>query len=99
MILLIRHAPHADVGHVLSGRTPGLALTDAGIAQAQHLAQRLAEEPIDRVEASPLERTVQTAQAIADARGVAVRQNDALVEIDFGRWTGHSFAALDGDDE
>lgn len=94
--LLIRHAAHADVGHRLSGRLPGLQLGETGRAQATALAERLAHERVDAVLSSPLERTVQTAEAIAGRHGLAVGIADALIEIDFGAWTGRTFAELDG---
>ncbi|WP_267382331.1 MULTISPECIES: histidine phosphatase family protein [unclassified Sphingomonas] len=95
--LLIRHAAHNDVGQRLSGRLPGLELSAAGRAQADDLTQRLRAEPLAAVRSSPRERTVATAQAIAVPHGLTVTTEDALDEIDFGDWTGRSFASLAGD--
>jgi broad specificity phosphatase PhoE len=92
--LLIRHAAHVDLDRRLSGRTPGVPLSAAGEAQAQALARRLAGT-VDRVEASPLDR----AQATAAAIGLPVHTVEALTEIDFGPWSGRSFADLAGDPE
>jgi len=96
-ILLIRHALHAEVGTVLSGRRPGLALSERGAAQAEQLARRLAGCGLVRVETSPLERARQTAEPIAVAAGLTPQVAPALNEVDFGAWTGRAFSDLAGD--
>lgn len=93
-ILLIRHAAHADLDLRLSGRRPGVPLTEVGRAQAAALGRRLAAHCVTRVECSPLERTRDTAVAIAQACALpAPVPVDALIEIDMGDWIGR---ALDG---
>jgi broad specificity phosphatase PhoE len=94
--LLVRHAAHVHLDQRLSGRMPGVALSAAGHAQASALARGLAGERIDRIVCSPLERTRDTAAAIAAARGASPVLIDALIEIDMGEWTGAAFADLDG---
>lgn len=97
-ILLIRHAAHADLDVRLSGRRPGVPLSEAGEAQAAALGRRLAGAGVSRVTCSPLERTLATARAVASACGLAEPETaDALTEIEFGGWTGRDFASL-GDD-
>ena len=74
----------------------GVPLSDEGRGQAERLAAALAREPIARILCSPLDRTRQTADAIAALHGIAAEPRDALVEIDMGDWTGReldSFAA------
>ena len=68
-IFLVRHAAHDNVGQYLAGRMPGVALGEAGRAQARRLARRLSRERIDRIQSSPVQRTRETAQAIADVVG------------------------------
>ena len=97
-ILLIRHAAHVHLDRRLSGRMPGVSLSDTGREQAHALGLCLAAERIDRVECSPLERTRDTAAAIASACELAAPEPvEALVEIDMGEWTGVAFEDLDGD--
>lgn len=96
-ILLVRHAAHGHLDRRLSGRMPGVPLSDKGRTQAVRLGAALAGQRIDRVECSPLERTRDTADAIADAHGLVPAAVDALVEIDFGDWTGARFDDLCGD--
>ncbi len=86
-VLLIRHAEHVDFDRRLSGRREGVELSPHGRNQAAALGQRLGGERIDRVEASPLDRTRATAAALG--RPVAVQP--ALIEIDMGEWTGRAF--------
>ena len=45
---------------------------------------------------SPLERARETAAAIAEPAGLPVEIDPALIEIDFGDWTGSRFEALHG---
>lgn len=95
--LLIRHAAHVHLDRRLSGRMPGVALSDEGQAQARALGRGLRGERIDRIVCSPLERTRDTAIAIADACGLAAPEPvEALIEIDMGEWTGAAFATLAG---
>ena len=96
-ILMIRHAAHSDLGTVLSGRRPGLPLTGEGAMQAARLARRLGHETLAMVQSSPVCRACETAQAVAAAAHVAVETVAALDEIDFGEWTGRTFADLAAD--
>jgi len=91
---LVRHATYGLIGHVLAGRTPGHRLNPAGQAQAAALAASLAALPIAAIVSSPLERTRETAEAIAAPHGLPVQIEPDLIEIDFGEWTGSAFPAL-----
>jgi len=97
--LLIRHAAHIHLDKLFSGRMPGVLLSATGRAQAARLGAALASEPIDQIVHSPLDRTSETAAAIAAARGSAVPVAAAagLIEIDLGDWTGRSWQDF-GDD-
>ena len=97
-ILLIRHAAHLDLDRRLSGRLPGVALSDAGRAQAAALGRVLAGRGIERVECSPLDRTRDTAGAIAGTCALPPPTPvEALIEIDMGAWTGRAFDSLRDD--
>lgn len=93
-VLLVRHGRTSTTGSVLPGRAPGLHLADAGRAQADHAAERIASLPVDAVYASPLERARETAAPIAKATGRRVRTARGLLECDFGDWTGAKLARL-----
>jgi len=91
---LVRHAEHGLLGRVLTGRMPGVSLNERGREQAQALAKFFSVHTIAAVISSPLDRAQQTAAPIAEALGLAVTTDAALNEIDFGAWTGMTFAAL-----
>jgi probable phosphoglycerate mutase len=64
-ILLIRHAVNDFVKTgKLAGWTPEVHLNEEGKAQAEALGKRLTDAPIKHLYASPLERTMETAEAI-----------------------------------
>lgn len=92
----MRHGRTATTGKVLPGRAPGLHLSDAGKAQAEAVAERIArmKPPPQAVYASPLERAVETARPIAAALGCKVRVERGLLECDFGAWTGSRLSTL-----
>jgi probable phosphoglycerate mutase len=95
----VRHAAHGDLGHRLTGRGPEGGLSAEGRGQAEALARELGAERLAAVYASPRLRTRQTAERVAEPHGLSVIVADALDEIDFGEWTGKSFAELDGQAE
>ena len=95
-ILLARHGVHAEVGHVLSGRSE-IALSPGGRADAERLAIWLDRGRIASLHVSPRARTRETAEPVAGRRGLTATIAPALDEIDFGAFTGRSFAALDAD--
>jgi probable phosphomutase (TIGR03848 family) len=97
-LLLARHAITAQTGSRLSGWTPGLHLTDKGREQAWALARRLEPVTIHAIYSSPLERCMETAEVVAEARGLAVRQLPELGEVRYGDWTGRQLEELAGED-
>jgi len=61
-------------------------LSDEGREQTRRLAERLSRKKIVAVYASPLGRTVETAQILAAPHHVEVQTRDGLREISHGRW-------------
>ena len=95
VVLLVRHGQTPTTGKVLPGRAPGLHLADAGRAQAEAVAVRIAElKQVDAIYASPLERARETAAPIAKARGLKVTIDKSLLECEFGDWTGAELKKL-----
>ncbi|MBJ7381209.1 MAG: histidine phosphatase family protein, partial [Acidimicrobiia bacterium] len=94
-LVLVRHAVTPQTGPLLSGRKPGIDLSDEGRAQAKAVGIRLAPPVrIDRIFASPIERTQQTAQAIAEHHNLEVVTLDGVIEAEYGDWTGGAIAEL-----
>ena len=98
-LVLVRHAVTAHTGPLLSGRMPGIDLSDKGVGQAEATAQRLAKLPIAAIYASPIERTTQTAQRIAAHHQLEVQPLEGVIEADYGDWTGGKIADLAKTDE
>lgn len=97
-ILLVRHGSHDELGRVLSGRSE-IALNSVGKAQAERLAARLRHEAIAKIFTSPRRRARETASIVANGCAVTPVAVDALDEIDFGDWSGRSFADLEADEQ
>lgn len=95
--LLVRHATCALTDYVLLGRSLDPPLDARGRAQARALARQLRGETPARIESSPRKRTRQTAHTIAAAMRRELHIAPELDELDFGAWSGRSFADLDGD--
>ena len=95
---LVRHGACDGLGQTLWGRAPGVVLNEVGKAQAQRVAERFGRVTLDAIYSSPLERALQTAEAIARAANLEVQQTTAFNEVDFGDWSGKSFAELERDE-
>jgi probable phosphoglycerate mutase len=85
-VLLIRHGRSADVvpGGPQSADPP---LHDIGVQQAAALAARLAPLELHGVYSSHLARAMQTAQPLADQRGLQLETDVDLEEIRLGDWS------------
>jgi len=95
-VLLIRHAvnDYVKTGR-LAGWTPGVHLNEEGLAQAEALGQRLAEAPLKALYTSPLERAVETGQAVQIHHPhLALNICEGVKEVDFGDWQGMSLSEL-----
>lgn len=91
---LLRHGEHGLLGKALAGRMPGVALTENGRAEITAAAERLAQEKIAAIYASPLERTRETAEIVSERLGLPIGFRDDLLEVDFGEWTGATFDSI-----
>lgn len=95
--VLVRHGAHDWLGRGIAGRMAGVMLNGEGQAQAHQLVERLGHRTIAAIYSSPVERARQTAAPLAQARGLTVAIDHAFSEIDFGEWTGRTFAELEAD--
>jgi len=68
-----------------------------GLAQARALAERFATTELAAVYSSPLERTRETAEAIAARHELEIVIRPALGEVDYGEWAGRSLEELSRD--
>ena len=95
-VLLVRHGLTALTGPVLAGRTPGVHLDERGQKQAAVVAERIAVLPLTAIVTSPMERCVETAEAIRGGQtgNPAWHVDDRLIECGYGDWTGRPFKEL-----
>src|SRR3954452_21064112 len=98
-LVLVRHGVTAHTGPLLSGRLPGIDLSEKGIEQAEAAADRISALTVSTVYASPIERTTQTASYIAKRFGLEVQPLPGVIEADYGDWTGGKIADLAKTDE
>ncbi|WP_080793959.1 bifunctional RNase H/acid phosphatase [Corynebacterium pacaense] len=92
-LLLLRHGqtPMSAARQYSGISNPDLSALgrDQAEAAADFLARR---GGIDAIVSSPLNRTRQTAQSVATRLGLEVEIMEDLIETDFGRWDGLTFA-------
>jgi probable phosphomutase (TIGR03848 family) len=95
LLLLIRHGENEYVKTgKAAGRLPNVHLNERGQQQAQDLADALKDVPIKAIYSSPLERAIETATPIANARKLEVQIEADLLESDIGKWQGKSWKVL-----
>ncbi len=96
--LLVRHGANEYTRtNRLAGWTPEVHLNDFGKLQAQAAGQHLAARKIDVAYASPLERTVETAQAIlAHYPHLTLATDPDIGEVRYGEWQGQELGKLSG---
>lgn len=96
VVYLIRHGMHdwllPDHGRLAGAHPVGLNVR--GVEEAHRAAALLAEEPLQWIASSPLQRTVETARIIARDRGLDVVTDERLVEWRFGPWEGMEMAEI-----
>ena len=78
----------------LASSNPGL--TDEGRAQVREVAEWLAPigEAFDVVVTSPVRRTVESAEIIAERFGIGMVEEPGFAEMEFGTWDGQTFAEV-----
>jgi broad specificity phosphatase PhoE len=87
-LILVRHG-ETDWNRQMrvQGRSD-VELNETGRRQVQALASALKEESFEAIYASPLKRSLQTAQAINLFHGVEIEVDDGLKELDVGDFDG-----------
>jgi len=85
-IFLVRHGATVLTAEDRFAGATDVPLSDEGREQASRLSQRLCNEAIAAVYASPLSRTMETARIIIGPHGLPVQAREGLREISHGRW-------------
>src|SRR5881394_1277541 len=87
-VFLVRHgATILSAEDRFAGATD-VELSEEGREQTRRLAERLSDEKIAAVYASPMGRTVETARILAAPHGLEVQTRDGFREISHGHWEG-----------
>ncbi len=86
--ILVRHGQTAwNRKERFRGRAD-LLLNETGLRQAYAAALYLKDRRVAAIYASPLKRTLETAQVIANQMGLPVHPLEGLIDINFGSWQG-----------
>ncbi len=88
-IIFLRHGQAKNnLERILTGRTPGVPLTEKGIDQAEKAAKFLEHMNISAIYSSPIERAKHTAEIVGKHNSLDVTIDDRLIELDMGKFTG-----------
>jgi len=85
-LFLIRHGSTGLSAEDRFAGATDVALSPEGRLQVEQLAERLAQTKLAAVYCSPLQRTIQTAEIIAEPHGLEPITQDGLREINHGHW-------------
>lgn len=93
-ILLIRHGETDwNRDRRIMGREE-IPLNETGRRQAHYMKESLGSAPLDAIFTSPVMRAQETAQILAEGRDLEPREDERLVEVDYGEWVGMTFVAV-----
>lgn len=93
-VYLIRHGQTAwNAGRKAQGHTD-IPLDEQGIEQAQLLVSAFANQPVARILSSDLQRTLMTAQPLAESFRIEIEPRTDLRERSFGEWEGLPFEQI-----
>lgn len=80
-IYLVRHGQYSSPTPVIPFRMPGFHLSPEGREQASKLAQFLKGKGVSAIVTSPMERTKETAEILAETLGLNIEADDRLLEV------------------
>jgi probable phosphoglycerate mutase len=93
-LYIVRHGQTAWNAEERAQGHTDIPLDETGLKQAEFLGDMLAEEPIESVLTSDLQRSAQTAKSIAQHLGITIEQTPLLRERTFGEWEGLPYAEV-----
>ena len=85
-VFLVRHGATVLSAEDRFAGATDVELSDEGREQVRRLALRLRSEKIAAIYTSPLGRTIETAQILAEPHGLELQRRDGLREMSHGRW-------------
>src|SRR6266540_1472307 len=87
-VFMVRHGATVLSAEDRFAGVTDVELSEEGREQARRLAERLSQEKISAVYASPLGRTVETARILVSPHDLEVQTCDGFREISHGHWEG-----------
>src|ERR1041384_3188356 len=94
-VFMVRHGATVVSAEDRFAGATDVALSGEGREQTRRLAERLSHEKIVAVYASPLGRTLETAQILAAPHELEVQIRDGFREISHGHWEGMTRAEVE----
>jgi len=95
-LYLVRHgATQLTAENRFSG-AENVHLSEEGRDQVEHLANRLADDTLEAIYCSPLDRTMETASILAVPHKLTPVVHDGLREISHGHWEGLTREEVEG---
>ncbi|HEX2014870.1 MAG TPA: histidine phosphatase family protein [Nitrososphaera sp.] len=92
LVILMRHGQaENNVSRILVGRHIEAHLTEQGRQQVADAAEHLKSIPIDKVYASPVIRSVETAKILCETLGMDYEIDERLYEIELGKLVGMNY--------
>jgi broad specificity phosphatase PhoE len=85
-VFMVRHGATVLSAEDRFAGATDVELSDEGCEQTRRLAERVSREKIVAVYASPLGRTMETAEILGASHHIEVQTRDGLREISHGRW-------------
>lgn len=96
-LYLIRHGQTRwNIEGKIQGKTD-IPLNETGLCQAGCLAKAMERSDISAVYSSALKRARQTAERLAEEKGLPVHLMEELREVDFGLWEGKTWSEIERD--
>jgi len=96
VLYLLRHAEsEANLNGILAGRDNSVNLSAKGFKDARKVAKELSKLEFKSIYSSPITRCQQTIEPLIQGlKGKQVQFEDALIEMDYGTWSGKSLKQL-----
>jgi probable phosphoglycerate mutase len=90
-LILVRHGHVEGISPERFRGQTDLPLTDLGVREANLTAQYISTQwSADAIYASPLQRTMNTAEAIAKKQNLKVQPLPQLIDVNYGNWQGRA---------
>ncbi len=91
---LVRHAVTPETGVTLSGRLPGIPLSDEGRDMATRAAAEMGALKPAALLTSPIERCRETAAILGRQWNLQPATDPSFIEADYGTWSGRKLRSL-----